>query len=316
MNELWIIYSLVFVAGILGVEGLYWLVYEARGAKKAINRRLALSETSTDKAELLDVLRNERGFTDFDSPALTKVNDFFVQTGLRVSRTALALSTLIAAAVIGFVLWELSLRPWMAAAGGLILAPCVVGLYLAAARRKRISRFAEQFPDALDIIVRGLRVGHPFSSAIQLVAREMRDPIGTELGITADEMTFGQDIITAVTNLHRRVGQDDLLFLAIAVSVQTQTGGNLADVLARLASLMRERITMVLKIQALSAEGRLSGWFLSAMPFVLFGVIQLLHKDYFTTLWESPALGLAMFYGFASLILSNIAIYRMVHFKV
>ena len=197
----------------------------SRGAHKAVNRRLALSETSTDKAELLDVLRNERGFTDFDSPALTKVNDFFVQTGLRVSRTALALSTLIAAAVIGFVLWELSLRPWMAAAGGLILAPCVVGMYLAVARRKRISRFAEQFPDALDIIVRGLRVGHPFSSAIQLVAREMRDPIGTELGITADEMTFGQDIITAVTNLHRRVGQDDLLFLAIAVSVQTQTGG-------------------------------------------------------------------------------------------
>ena len=86
----------------------------------------------------------------------------------------------------------------------------------------------------------------------------MRDPIGTELGITADEMTFGQDIITAVTNLHRRVGQEDLLFLAIAVSVQTQTGGNLADVLARLASLMRERITMTLKIKALSAEGRLS----------------------------------------------------------
>jgi tight adherence protein B len=109
----------------------------------------------------------------------------------------------------------------------------------------------------------------------------MRDPIGTELGITADEMTFGQDVVTAVSNLYRRVGQEDLVFLAIAVSVQSQTGGNLADVLARLATLMRERVTMRLKIKALSAEGRLSGWFLSAMPFILFGAIQLVATDYF-----------------------------------
>src|SRR5260370_22568227 len=92
-------------------------------------------------------------------------------------------------------------RLWMAAGVGLIMAPQLVGLYLMIARRRRIDRFATQLPDALDIIVRGLRVGHPFTSAIELVAREMRDPIGTELGMTADEMTFGQDITTAFTDL-------------------------------------------------------------------------------------------------------------------
>jgi tight adherence protein B len=198
----------------------------------------------------------------------------------------------------------------------LIIAPAVVGMFLAITRRRRIDRFAQQFPDGLDIIVRGLRVGHPFSSAIELVAREMPDPIGTELAITADEVTFGQDVITAVTHLYRRVGQEDLLFLAIAVSIQSQTGGNLADVLARLATLMRQRITMAMKIKALSAEGRLSGWLLSAMPFVLFGVIQLLSADYFGGLKGSPLLVPALIYGLSSMILANIVIYRMVHFKV
>jgi tight adherence protein B len=316
MNQLWVIYGLVFFAAILAIESLYWLIYELRGNKKTINRRLTLGEKSAAKGQVLDILRRERGFADFNSPALTRLNDFFVQTGLRVSKTALTLWTLMVAAVISVPLWTLVLPQWQAAGIGLIGAPALVGLYLSITRRRRIERFAQQLPDSLDIIVRGLRVGHPFSSAIELVAREMRDPIGSELGITADEMTFGQDVVTAVSNLHRRVGQEDLVFLAIAVSIQSQTGGNLADVLARLATLMRERVTMRLKIKALSAEGRLSGWFLSAMPFILFGAIQLIAKDYFGGLKGSPFLVPALVYGLTSLILANIAIYRMVHFKV
>ena len=316
MNELWVIYGLVFLAAILAIESLYWLIYELRGNKKTINRRLTLGENSAAKGQVLDILRRERGFADFNSPTLTRLNDFFVQTGLRVSKTALTLWTLMVAAVISVPLWTLLLPQWQAAGIGLIVAPALVGLYLLITRRRRIERFAQQLPDSLDIIVRGLRVGHPFSSAIELVAREMRDPIGSELGITADEMTFGQDVVTAVSNLYRRVGQEDLVFLAIAVSVQSQTGGNLADVLARLATLMRERVTMRLKIKALSAEGRLSGWFLSAMPFILFGAIQLVATDYFGGLKGSPFLVPALVYGLTSLILANIAIYRMVNFKV
>jgi tight adherence protein B len=316
MNQLWVIYGLVFFAAILAIESLYWLIYELRGNKKTINRRLTLGEKSAAKGQVLDILRRERGFADFNSPTLTRLNDFFVQTGLRVSKTALTLWTLMVAAVISVPLWTLVLPQWQAAGIGLIGAPALVGLYLSITRRRRIERFAQQLPDSLDIIVRGLRVGHPFSSAIELVAREMRDPIGSELGITADEMTFGQDVVTAVSNLYRRVGQEDLVFLAIAVSVQSQTGGNLADVLARLATLMRERITMALKIKALSAEGRLSGWFLTAMPFVLFGAIELVATDYFGGLKGSLFLVPALVYGFTSLILANIVIYRMVHFKV
>src|ERR1700722_14253678 len=232
MNQLWVIYGLVFFAAILEIESLYWLIYELRGNKKRINRRLSLGERAAAQAQVLDILRRERGFADFNSPALTRLNDFFVQTGLRVSKTALTLWTLMVAAVISVPLWMLFLPLWLAAGIGLIFAPALVGLYLSITRRRRIERFAQQLPDGIENVVRGLRVGHPFSSAIELVAREMRDPIGTELGITADEMTFGQDVVTAVSNLYRRVGQEDLVFLAIAVRVQSQTGGNLVDVLA------------------------------------------------------------------------------------
>ena len=192
----------------------------------------------------------------------------------------------------------------------------LVALYLMRTRRRRIDRFGAQLPEALDIIVRGLRVGHPFTSAMDLVAREMLPPIGPELGLTMDEITFGQDIMTALSNLYARVGQDDLLFLVIAVGVQVQTGGNLADVLERLASLMRERVNMRLKVKALSAEGRLSAYFLTAMPFVLFAVVSLMSPNYFTELKGSAALVPALAYATISIVGSNYVIFRMVNFKV
>jgi len=310
---LWTVYGLVFVAAILAIEGSYWLAFELRSNKKAVNRRLSRSEKSLGKGDVSDVLLQERGLSGFSGSSL---NDFLLQTGLKVSKAGLAVWIAITAAVIAALVSWFAPQAWMGAAAGLVGGPGLVSLYLAKARGKRINRFGAQLPDALDIIVRALRVGHPFGSAIELVSREMLDPIAGEFGMTMDEMMFGQDIITAVSNLYRRVGQDDLMFLVIAVSVQSQTGGNLAEVLARLASLMRERVNLRLKVRALSAEGRLSAWFLSAMPFILFAAVQLMSPDYFAELKGSPALAPALVYAAISIIGSNIVIYMMVNFKV
>jgi tight adherence protein B len=314
VNELWLIYGLVFAAAILGIESLYWLVFGMRGAKKAVNRRLALSERNAAKSEVFDILRHERGVSD--NSTFAGLNDFLVQTGMSVSTLGLALWTLLAGVVVAVALSLLSISMWIAAIVGLAIGPALVGLYFIRARRKRIERFARQLPDALDIVVRGLRIGHPFTTAIELVAREMQDPIGTEFGMTADEMSFGQNMEIAVNNLFRRVGQDDLHLLVIAVTVQGKTGGNLAEGLARLSTLMRERFTLKLKIRALSSEGRLSAWILSAMPFILIGVVSLMSKSYFDELTGSPLLGPVLLYSGVSLIVANIFIYRMVNFKV
>jgi tight adherence protein B len=220
---------------------------------------------------------------------------------MRLSKLGLGVWTGLIGAVIAVGLCLLSINVWIAAIVGVTTGPALVGLYLMRARSKRIERFARQLP---------------FTTAIELVAREMQDPIGTEFGMTADEMSFGQNIETAVNNLYRRVGQDDLHLLVIAVTVQGQTGGNLADVLARLATLMRERFTLKLKIRALSSEGRLSAWILSLMPFILVGVVSLMSKNYFDELTGSPLLGPVLLFSGASLVIANIFIYRMVNFKV
>ena len=316
MNELWIICALAFASAVLAIDCVFSLLFKSRTYRRTIDRRLALTGNSSAKRQLFDVLRQERGLVDLDNAAFAGLNEFLIQTGLGFSKLALALWTFGTAIVIAAALSLLTSRLWLAASGGLILAPLIVAMYLTIVRRRRIERFTAQLPNALDIIVRSLRVGHPFTTAMELVARESPDPVGAELALTADEISFGQDVTTAVANLHRRVGQDDLLFLVIAVSVQSQTGGNLAEVLARLTSLMRERAALQLKVSAVSAEGRLSAWFLSAMPFVLFGAIRLLSRGYFDEVTASPILAPALIYGSASLIVSNFIIYRMVHFKI
>jgi tight adherence protein B len=315
VNEPWLIYGLIFGAAVLGVEALYWLVFRTRGMQKSVNRRLLLSRRLTSRTEVLDALRLERGFAEFKSPALAGLNDLLVQTGLRVARSVLLLSVF----ALGMVIFAISS---LAFGVGLIslciataLAPALAVLVLRIIRAKRIARFAEQLPDAIDVIVRGVRAGHPFSTAIDLVARELPDPVGTEFGMTADEITFGLGISTAIGNLYRRVGQDDLLYLVIAINVQSQSGGNLAEILSRLSQLVRQRSKLRLKIKALSAEGRMSAYFLSAMPFIIFAVVSLISPGYFSEIRGHVILVPALIYGVLSLTIGNVMLYRMVHFK-
>jgi tight adherence protein B len=316
MSNLWAIYCIVFVAVILTVQALWRIIAGAQGRSAAIKRRLALSAEGGTRGKPVDILREERGLANLDHPRFARLNEFLAQTGLRISWFALGVWAVSIGAALALALSPFLSRLWPASAVGAVAGPLAVALYLSIARRRRIDRFTAQLPDALNIIVRSLRIGHPLVSAIGLASREMRDPIGTELAMTAEEIGFGQDVTTAVVNLHRRAGQDDLLFLVTAVSVQSQTGGNLAEVLARLATLMRQRSTLQLKVRALSAEGRLSAWFLSAMPFILYGAIRLLSKDYFGELAGSPLLVPALVYGGISLVVSNFVIYRMVNFKI
>jgi len=310
---LWSIFALVFVAAIFVIEGTFWLASDLRSSRKAMTRRLAERGRSPVKAETVNVLRDKQDAFSLNWSALS---EFLAQTGLKVSWPTLGLCAAAVAAVVAAPLWWFGLNVLIWGPASLVGGPALVAFYLMRERRRRIDRFGAQLPDALGIIVRGLRVGNPFTSAMELVAREMPAPIGPELGLTMDEIGFGQEVMTALSNLYARVGQDDLLFFVIAVGVQVQTGGNLADVLERLAALMRERVNMRLKVRALSAEGRLSAYFLSAMPFVLFAVVSLMSPNYFTELKDGPALVPALLYAGISLVGSNYVIYRMVNFKV
>src|SRR5262249_44831000 len=152
----------------------------------------------------LETLLRERSFADFDSPFLRGTNDFLTQTGLRFNRNLAALITF-GLGVSFFIIFGFAfcfgILPLVLS---VVFLPVV--LLLATRPRKRIARFGEQLPDAIDVIVRGVRVGFPLSAALDLVAREMPDPVGTEFGITPDEIAFGLDVRTAIEHLYRRVG--------------------------------------------------------------------------------------------------------------
>jgi tight adherence protein B len=315
-DQLWIIYALIFGAAVFGARALYWIVFRSRTEQRIINRRLALSSEMSNPVEVLDALRSERGLGPLGGVAGVEwLEKLVMQTGLNLGPARLAIwgLGLIALFYVPLVLWT-ELGPFAI----LVAVPAALAagvLLLRWARARRIRRFSEQLPEALDIVVRGLRAGHPFRAAIGLVARELPDPIGTEFGIMVDEISFGLDQQAAVDHLHARVGQEDLAFVSIAINIQTQTGGNLAEILHSLSRLLRNRSRMRLKIRALTSEGRTSGIFLSAMPFILFLLISLVSPGYFGFLKGSPLVEPALIVGLSLLAIGNFMIYRMVNFR-
>jgi tight adherence protein B len=316
MDPVWIIYILAFGAAALSVQAGYWMLFHDRQAQKTVNRRLALSREITNPQDVLEALRRERGFIEGDSPRLQRWNDVLTQSGLRLDGKLMVVTGFALSAAF-FLLFSLIVGYGITSfAVGLIFATLSMILFFALVRQRRIGRFSEQLPDALDVIVRGVRAGYPFIVALGLVAREMPDPIGTEFGMTSDEINFGLNLHTALDNLHRRVGHEDLLFFIMSVKVQNQTGGNLAEILSRLSQLIRSRAMLRLKVRAVSSEGRLSAVFLSAMPFVLFGLVTLISPGYYRDVWDNPIITPALILGITLLLIGNFTIYKMVNFKV
>jgi tight adherence protein B len=315
MNDLTIVVALIFAAATLTVYAIYWIFVVSRREQRLFNRRLELSKSLDNPSAVLETLREERSFSNFSNPALRTLSDWLSQTGIPIKPRSLGLSFLILYLVVsalisiflGFGLATIALA--------LVAAIAIMVFALSYLRSRRIFNFAEQLPDAIDIITRGVRAGLPFSSSVTLVAREMADPVATEFGILADEIAFGLDLRSALDNLYRRVGQEDLLFLTVAVSIQSQTGGSLGEILSRLSKLMRSRSKMRLKINALSAEGRLSAIALTLLPFALFLIINFLSPAYYSTVRSSALLEPAIYLGLSLLLVGNVIMYRMVHFK-
>ena len=245
-DQAYVIYGFAAVSAILLAETAYLLLFKTASYRSRINRRLSLLTDQPDRVGILVQLRKERGlnqYGDFRLP-IASLNRLILQSGLTIGLARLIVFSAIAAvgvfaavAVLRGNLTEAAI--WTLLAG--IVAP-YAGLRMLRARRQK--KFGMQFPDAIDIIVRSLRAGHPVPIAVAMVAREMPDPIGTEFGILADEVTYGADLETAMRNLYFRVGQDDLPLFVTAVAIQGTTGGNLGEILQNLSTVIRQRFKM------------------------------------------------------------------------
>ncbi|WP_394727339.1 type II secretion system F family protein [Altererythrobacter sp. GH1-8] len=166
-----------------------------------------------------------------------------------------------------------------------VFIPILVLGNMARSRRNRMER---QFPVALDIFVRALRSGHPIASAIDLLTKEMEDPIGSEFGLISDEVAYGADLIGALEHMADRWDLEDMRMFVVSLSVQSQTGGNLAEILDNIAKVIRDRHQMFMKVRALSSEGRMTGWMLTGLPVVTFVLIFSLAPQYYLEAAEDP----------------------------
>jgi tight adherence protein B len=313
-----LVYLLVAISAGLFAEGVYLLFFTSRSYRRNINRRLQLMADEPNRETMLVQLRRERGLTSGGDYRLSLVafNRLILQSGISIDISKLAIIfAILAVLAFGAVLiirgqW---LEAFLAAAFCGLILPLLV---LHGLRRRRQKAFGAQFPDALDIIVRSLRAGHPVPIAITMVARESSDPIGTEFGIVADEITYGADLETAMRNLYFRIGQDDLPLFVTAVAIQGSTGGNLGEILENLSAVIRQRFKMRRKIRALAAEGRASALILSSLPIVMFVIVQLVAPDFYGSVWNEDITKIILACAGGWMAVGNFVMYQMVNFRI
>jgi tight adherence protein B len=317
-NPIYLVWLFIAVSVGLTVEAIYLLCFSAASYRSRINRRLMLSKDRTDRQSILVELRRERGLTSGGNFRLNFVflNRLILQSGLTLGLARLLLfismGTLTAFGVT--MLFRGNLLEAMLAA--ILSATALPYLVLRLLRSRRQKKFGAQFPDAIDIIVRSLRAGHPVPIAITMVGREMPDPIGSEFGIVSDEVTYGADLETAMRNLYFRIGSDDLPLFVTAVAIQGSTGGNLGEILENLSAVIRTRFKMRRKIRALAAEGRASAMILSALPIGMFLVIQVVAPDFYASVWHEDLTRILLAVAAAWMGIGNLIMFKMVNFKI
>lgn len=319
LGPIQLFYASAIISAVLFAETAYILFAANSTNRKRINRRMMASEKNhVSQKDILVQLRKERGMDEEGNLVLPMrwLNLLIVQSGITIGlRQAAAYYAAYVLLSLAFVV--LTTRSVALTLVALPLVSVFVPyLYLKMRRGRKLTQFGRQLPEAIDLITRSLKAGHPVPVAISMVAREMPDPIGSEFGMVADEVTYGSDLVTALANMYERVGHPDLPLLVSSVSIQSTTGGNLREILDGLSLVIRDRLKMKAKIKAISAEGRMSALFLSAMPVMLFTVLLILIPDYYGGIWEYRQTYIGFTGLFIWLVTGNLMIMKMVSFKV
>ncbi|MCX7056999.1 MAG: type II secretion system F family protein, partial [Proteobacteria bacterium] len=301
----YLLWILGFLAAVLFLEGLYVLWNGSHGSEarrirarlEAAVARSAIAGTIVKSRKLAKqpaVDRFLRGIPGVDSLDLV-----LEQAGSRLSVSvffAITLGVAVGGLLLGMCLdMPTLILIGVALAGALLPLICV-----SHSRKRRLGRIEEQLPDLLELLARAMRAGHAFPSALQMAAEEMPEPCAGEVRIVFDEINFGIPVPTALMNLAERVPTTDLRYFAVAVSIQRETGGNLAELLNSIATLIRARFRFLRAVRTLTAEGRLSAWILVLLPFALAGVITVVNPEFIRVLWTDP-MGIKMVWSAALL---------------
>ncbi len=286
-----IIYAVIFVAVLMLVEGLYLVIFgKSISLNRRVNRRIELLEKGNDREQVLETLRREREqhLNSLRIPLLSMISKKAQKANIAFSPKAL-LMVMALLAIVAFVGLTFGTSASLPVRVGVSLTMGfgAVYMWLSKKAKKRMDMIEEQLPDAVELMVRSLRVGHPFSSAVNIVAQEVADPLGSEFGIIADETAYGMEITEALNRMAETIDTQDMRFLAVAVNIQQKSGGNLAEILEGLAKVIRARFKLFRRVKAITAEAKWSGTFLSAFPLLALIGINLAQPHYYDAVMKT-----------------------------
>lgn len=312
---------IVRLSVLLGIFGSVFLLsqlvlgraWSNRERFAAVNKRLRMIRQGASSEEITAVLRKNAP-SQFDSlpPMLAHMAQGFQRMlfSAAVPYTAsqvllglaLAFAVVLAVGLLAVGYFGTALNPGVILLMALLALAITVGLpvmiinFIANRKRKKIEA---QFPVALDVFVRALRSGHPVAGAIDLLTREMEDPIGSEFGLVADEVAYGAELTDAIEDMADRWDLEDIRMFVVSLSVQMETGGNLAEILENLADVIRARASLYMKVRSLSSEGRMTGWMLTVLPIVTFVGMFSVNPGFYLNVAKDPI----FMFGMPSLLL-------------
>ncbi len=303
-------------AAILLVSTLVILKYKSQ--RDHINRRIIPLEQEVTPQNAVYLLQKENSIPNefgFDL-SVEWLDSLLIQADRKISsgRFLILMGAITVIAMASTTAFELSIMiggPLALFAG--LVVPLWVLKYLKA---RRIKKFAFQFTEAIELIVRSLKAGHPVPTAIKMVSREMPDPIAHEFGLISDEVSYGSDLVSAIQAMQRRVDYEDLTLFVTAISIQSITGGNLGSILEGLATVLRSRVKLRRKVKAAAAEGRASALILNSVPIAVMAFISIFTPHYYGDIIHETYIIVGLSMAFGWMMIGNLAMYKMMNFKV
>ncbi len=312
-----IVLILVFAAVFTAGQAAFGLLTVAT-QKRKVNQRLKVADRVDGVSALVMELRKQRGLNAAGERGkrLRWLSDLIVASGVPYNPKKWALYTVTAALVGGMAAFVATKNPLLSIGAAVLIVLFGPIMFLKYMAGKRAKALGFQLPQALEIIVRSLEAGHPVPTAISLVGREMSDPIGSEFGMAADEISYGATMEQAIERMAERCQHPDVDLFAATVRLQAGTGGNLTGLLKLNANTVRERHKMRLKIKAASSEGRASAMILTSAPFIAMGFIMISSPHFYGDVIHEPVvkyglgiLGVWMFVG-------NMVMRRMIDLRL
>ena len=312
----------IFVLTLALIEGGYYALRRIRDPeKRAVLRRLR-GLPSTDANEIIDIMRKSmlsevpwlnRMLLSFRWT--DKLNRLLEQADTQYTLGVFVLLSVVIASA-GYLIGAWLTSNQLISILSAFILVMMPFFYIYSKKKRRMEKFQRQLPDALDLIARALKAGHAFTGGLRMVAEELGDPIGTEFEKTLNEINFGVSVPEALKSLPNRVDCPDLKFFITSVLIQRETGGNLAEILGKIAYLIRERFKLQNRVQVLAAEGKLSAIILIAIPFVIAFALTLLNPEYIKTLVIDPIGKILVTFAFLMMIIGIFVMKKMIQIKV